>query len=125
MAVAYQQPYAWLRYLPQPTSAPAPTLPALDAPRTFTAPEVQRHTAGGCGCGSSHGGGGVTVATEEQAPAGTTRPAFLQSAMLDTPKTFQPEPTLNSATDFLKQINWSADWWKFAAGALAYKLLAK
>jgi len=118
--------YRSLVYAAQRTSAPAATTPPTPpVGQRYTSPAVvQEHATGSdCGCGASHGGGGASPSTAlatMDSPAFLAKPSFLQS-----PSGLQSlEKVGTMPTDFMaayNKINWSEDWWKFVAGALAYR----
>lgn len=99
-------------------TAPAPTTQVATPGHPVTT--VGTHTdAGACGCGGSHAPVSIAVA----APAPTLAPPhFLQASMLQTPPDFHPPPLAGDFAMF-DFSNWRADWWKYIAGALLYKLL--
>jgi len=93
---------------------------------------VLEHTGDGCGCGGTCGGTqlstvGAVVSPVPSSASALTPPRFLQASMLQTPADFQPPPLTGGNTMFggIDFSNWRADWWKYVAGALAYKLLSK
>lgn len=125
--------YNWLQYLqytqPAPTAIPEPYTPRVYTPLPAT--RVGTHSGGACGCGTNHAAPAAAVEPVATVTPALPPPSFLggrtATAMaLQTPAGFQaPALTPEFTLDFLKQINWQADWWKFAAGALAYRLLAR
>ncbi len=52
-------------------------------------------------------------------------PRFMLMNQLQTPADFKPTPLVQEDNMPFDFSNWRTDWWKYVAGALAYKLLSK